>query len=566
MSALEQEKQYPKQQVTKRISGLNEIPLVTDETSSAAPISSSSAGARSPSVWRRVLLLAALVGSVLCIQHLMLASMRFDQPPAALSTGLRLRSDPRALRQPAPVPTETPEQTQRRLAVKAAMQFAWGHYEARAFGADEIAPVSGVRRDDVWGGVACTLVDALDTLWIMDMKAEFQRARDYVAERLDLTQFGASGESYSVFETIIRELGGLLSAYDLSHDAVFKAKAHELMELLVPAFDAKDGIFYTMFNPISKRKELFSWSPNNAHIADIGTLQLETRRLSDITENQSYAAMGDAFYQIVRREGSFNHSGLFPVHFNPHTGSFSNHSKITIGALGDSFYEYLLKVYIYSGRRAEDAYLRELYDAAVDGMEALLLFHSQPDGLDFLQEIELPSMRSLQRMDHLLCFVPGMLALGTLHDPDERKNERHLALAKRLMESCYQMYHQQPTGLSPDVVTFPPMKPADRTYRLRPETIESLFYLYRVTKDDKYREYGWEIFQSLEKHAKAPFGYAALKDVTVVPAPLEDKQESFFLAETLKYHYLLQCPDDVIPLDKYVFNTEAHPLLIQPKR
>jgi mannosyl-oligosaccharide alpha-1,2-mannosidase len=167
-------------------------------------------------------------------------------------------------------------------------------------------------------------------------------------------------------------------------------------------------------------------------------------------------------------------------------------------------------------------------------------------------------------MDHLLCFVPGLLALGTLAETrDTDKNARHLGIAKRLMETCYQMYHRQPTGLSPDIVSFPGMNVYDAKYRLRPETIESLFYLFRVTGEHKYREYGWEIFQSLEKHARTQYGFGAVLDVTQLPARTEGKMESFFLAETLKYHYLLQAPTDLLPLDEFVFNTEAHPLRIR---
>lgn len=169
-------------------------------------------------------------------------------------------------------------------------------------------------------------------------------------------------------------------------------------------------------------------------------------------------------------------------------------------------------------------------------------------------------------MDHLLCFVPGMLALGTLYETqDLKKNEKHLDIAKKLMKTCYEMYHRQRTGLSPDIVSFPHMRVRDAKYKLRPEAIESLFYLYRVTKDVKYRNQGWEIFQSIEKHAKLKFGYGAVKDVTDLPAKKDNKMESFFLAETLKYHFLLQAPDDVIPLDEFVFNTEAHPLRIKRK-
>ncbi|KAG7400237.1 Mannosyl-oligosaccharide 1,2-alpha-mannosidase IB [Phytophthora boehmeriae] len=463
------------------------------------------------------------------------------------------------------VPSE--QQEARRLAVRKAMKFAWGNYEEHAFGGDEVGPKNGVKLDNVWGDIACSLVDGIDTLWIMDLKEEFQRARDYVAHHLDFSHLGRDGNNLSVFETIIREVGGLLSAFDLSGDNVFKNKAKELMDLLTPAFDEDEGVFYTLFNPYTKEKSFAAWAGHRAHIADVGTLQLETRYLSDITGDPKYAEMGDAFYQILKREGSYKKTGLFPVHFDAPSGKFDTHSTITLGALGDSFYEYLLKVYIYSGKQEEDEYLRELYDDAVRGMEEHLLYFSIPDDLYFLQELKVPSFSAIQRMDHLLCFVPGLLALGTLAETeDHAKNAKHLDLAEKLMETCYQFYHRQPTGLSPDIVNFPKMRVVDPKYRLRPETIESLFYLYRVTKNPKYREFGWEIFEALETHARVKHGYAAVLDVTKLPAQTENKMESFFLAETLKYHYLLQAPESLIPLDKYVFNTEAHPLRIHRRK
>ncbi|KAJ0396393.1 hypothetical protein P43SY_004150 [Pythium insidiosum] len=463
-------------------------------------------------------------------------------------------------------PVSAAEQERRRAGVKSAMQFVWRNYEEHAFGGDEIDPISGNMVADAWGGIACTMVDALDTLWIMGMKDEFARARDYVASKLRFDHLGANPSSHiSVFETIIREVGGLLSAFELSKDAIFKAKAQELMDLLAPAFDASEGVYYTYFNPKTKHKHFPPWSGHMAHVADIGSLQLESRYLSDITQDPSYAKRGDAFYDILRKQPSFQDSGLFPVRFDSKRGKFnSDGGVITIGALGDSFYEYLLKVYIYSGRRKADSFLRDLYDNAVRGMEEKLLEYSKEDDLFYLKEIALPFESSVNRMDHLLCFVPGLLALGVMGEqPDSARAARQLNLSKVLMETCYQMYHRQPTGLSPDIVEFPGMSSRDPKYRLRPETVESLFYLYRVTKDDKYREYGWEIFQSLEKHARAEYGFAAVLDVDVLPAKLENKQESFFLAETLKYHYLLQSPDDVIPLDEFVFNTEAHPVRIR---
>ncbi|RLN68065.1 hypothetical protein BBJ28_00001172 [Nothophytophthora sp. Chile5] len=435
------------------------------------------------------------------------------------------------------VPSE--EQEGRRLAVRKAMKFAWGNYEEHAFGGDEVDPKNGWKLDNVWGDIACSLVDGIDTLWIMDLKEEFQRARDYVRDHLSFDHLGRDGGSVSVFETIIREVGGLLSAFDLSGDAVFKERATELMDLLKPAYDEAEGVFYTLLNPYTQQKSFAAWSGYR---------------------------YGDAFYQIVKREGSYKKTGLFPVHFDSVRGKFDvRSSTITLGALGDSFYEYLLKVYIYSGKREEDAYLRDLYDDAVRGMEEQLLYFSIPDDLYFLQELKVPTF-SVGIPHSVPPEMVGTLltSLGTLAETeDHAKNAKHLDLAEKLMETCYQLYHRQPTGLSPDIVSFPNMKVVDAKYRLRPETIESLFYLYRVTKNPKYREFGWEIFEALEKHAKVKHGYAAILDVKELPARTENKMESFFLAETLKYHYLLQAPESLIPLDKYVFNTEAHPLRIR---
>ncbi|OQR85650.1 mannosyl-oligosaccharide alpha-1,2-mannosidase [Thraustotheca clavata] len=430
-------------------------------------------------------------------------------------------------------------QAERREAIKGAMKHAWSGYETYAFGADEVGPVSGTRRQNVWGGIGVTLVDALDTLYIMEMKAEFQRARDWVANELDFKHLGVDGGTISVFEVTIRELGGLLSAYDLSRDPVFKERALDLARLLTPAFDVAEGVFYTIFNPFTKRKQMNGWTGYRGLLADLGTLQLELRYMSDITGNPEFAERGDAFYDIIQREGSFEKTGLFPVHFEQSSGTFArSNSFITIGALGDSFYEYLIKVFLYSGKNKEkDGFLRKTYEEAVDGIEKYLLTQSkEPTGdIYYLKELSIPAMSGTNQQDHLLCFVPGMLALGTVGETDKTKIERHLDIAKKLMQTCYSMYHLQPTGLAPDLVGFPGFYVKDAKYKLRPETVESLMYMYRITKDPIYREWGWEIFQSLEKHAKTTYGYGAVHHVdSLERVDVEDKMESFFMAETLK--------------------------------
>ncbi|KAL1602836.1 hypothetical protein SLS60_006257 [Paraconiothyrium brasiliense] len=98
-----------------------------------------------------------------------------------------------------------------------------------------------------------------------------------------------------------------------------------------------------------------------------------------------------------------------------------------------------------------------------------------------------------------------------------------------------------------------------REYILRPEAIESVWYMYRITGDTYWREAGWRMFQAINEHTKTAHGNSAIDDVTKTSPNLNDSMESFWLAETLKYFYLLYSEPDVVNLDEWVFNTEAHP-------
>ena len=141
------------------------------------------------------------------------------------------------------------------------------------------------------------------------------------------------------------------------------------------------------------------------------------------------------------------------------------------------------------------------------------------------------------------------------------------SLAGNITEACYHMYHDTPTHLSPDIVKFDAQgkmlaASGDPKYRERPETVESLFYLFRRTGDPKYRDWGWEIFEAIEAHCKTDTGYGDLANVYRPDSEKIDKQESFLLSETFKYLFLLFSPVDFLPLDDWVFNTEAHPLMV----
>lgn len=446
----------------------------------------------------------------------------------------------------------------RRESVKAGMQHAWAGYKKYAWGRDEVKPLSH-RGQDNWGGMGVTLVDSLDTLWLMGMKKEFAEAREWVAKSLSFDHAG----TVSVFETTIRELGGLLAAFDLSQDQVFLQRARELADKLMPAFNTPSGIPQGMVN-FRTGDASGGWSGSNAILSELGSLQLEFRYLAQAVKEKNYETKAMRPFQVMYKKHPS--TGLYPIKVSNRDGAFAE-SQITFGALGDSFYEYLIKTWLQGGRK--ETWLREMYDKAMDGVMDKLLLASDVSGLAFLSDWN--GRYNNRKMDHLVCFMPGALALGAYTDPlglDSARAKRDLAVAKALMYTCYQMYHRMSTGIAAEYVEFPAHQdfvPGANAqfYILRPETAESLFILNKLTGDPIYRDWAWEIWQAIDRTCKTATAYGAIRNVNQkAGGGIDDRMESFFLAETLKYLYLAQDPDTEIDLMKVVFNTEAHPMKI----
>ncbi|KAM6170153.1 endoplasmic reticulum mannosyl-oligosaccharide 1,2-alpha-mannosidase [Rhynchocyon petersi] len=447
----------------------------------------------------------------------------------------------------------------RQKAVVDAFRHAWKGYRKYAWGRDELKPLS--RTFGEWFGLGLTLIDALDTMWILGLTQEFEEARKWVSEKLKFQK----DVDVNLFESTIRILGGLLSTYHLTGDRLFLEKAKDFGNRLMPAFNTPSKIPFSDVNIGTGNAHPPRWTSDST-VAEVTSIQLEFRELSRLTGNKKFKK---AVEEVTRHVHSLSgkKDGLVPMFINTHSGHFTHLGVFTLGARADSYYEYLLKQWIQGGKK--ETQLLEDYMEAIEGVKMHLLKHSQPSKLTFVGE--LAHGRFSAKMDHLVCFLPGTLALGAHHGlPAE-----HMVLAKELMETCYQMNHQMKTGLSPEIAHFNmvpqeghqdvEVKPADRHNLLRPETVESLFYLYRFTGDSKYQDWGWEILQSFNAYTRVPTGgYSSINNVQDPQKPdPRDKMESFFLGETLKYLYLLFSDDpDLLSLDTYVFNTEAHPLPI----
>ena len=451
-----------------------------------------------------------------------------------------------------------------------------------------------------FGGWAATLIDSLDTLYLMGFTAEF----DAAVAALDDIDFDrpAPDGLLNVFETTIRYLGGLLAAYDLSGRDALLESALRVGELLYAAFDTPNRMPVARWNFTHAAANGAQTAQRAVIAAEAGSLSLEFTRLAQLSgDPKFYDAVARVADVFRRQQLATKLPGLWPLLFNAEAADTRDGDSFGLGAMADSLYEYLPKMWLLlGGRRAE---YRTMYETAMDTAKQTLFFramnpadrpvlfpgavHITPDGgMDFKPEAQ-----------HLGCFVGGMLALGAraLELPN------HLRAARRMADGCAWAYEAVPAGIMPEVCSLvkcgdescrwdealwkreararapdgfegdadawvkearlPPgfVHIANGAYQLRPEAIESVFYLYRITGDPQWMDKGWKMFQAIERHTRTDIAHAMLEDVTKDPPPQVDKMESFWTAETLKYFYLLFSEPGVVSLDEYVLNTEAHP-------
>ncbi|KAK5050785.1 hypothetical protein LTR84_003344 [Exophiala bonariae] len=514
-----------------------------------------------------------------------------------------------------------------REAVKEVFLTTWEGYEKYAWGLDEYHPLSRKGKNMVQGGMGWIIVDALDTAIMMNLTSQVATAREWISTSLNYN----ADHDVNTFETTIRMLGGLLSAYYLSTsfptlapqrdddfnqpgEDLYIEKATDLADRLLGAYDSPSGIPYSSINLNTSQGLINHLDSGASSTAEAATLQLEMKYLSKVTGEPVYWDRAELVIKAI--ESQKREDGLLPIFIYPATGEFRG-DNIRLGSRGDSYYEYLIKQYLQTG--GVETIYQDMWEEALEGVKKHLITYSAKSSLTILAERPSGLHGVLTpKMDHLVCFMPGTIALAvtggqTVEQAKKRlgskwskKNDEDLQLAEELMKTCWGMYKVTPTGLAPEISYFhvdnPPRQwqgHLDATWTQpvsaelsdnltadwrsdydihdmdvhnlqRPETVESLFYMWRITKNPKYRQWGWEMFEAFREHTKVVdevhgkvYAYSSLD--TVMENPVKerkrrDNMESFWLAETLKYFYLLFSEDDFFPLDKVVFNTEAHPL------
>ena len=450
-------------------------------------------------------------------------------------------------------------------AVKDAFRHSWRGYAQYAFGMDELQPrtMNGKNWNEMDGarnGLGLTVLDAVTTMHVMGLSEELSEATHFIHNDL---RFDKEVEA-SVFESSIRILGSLLSLYELTgeQDKKLLALAVDIGDRLLTAFNTSTGLPHSTVSLNTRRHYSQPWSNGNAVLSEFGTVQIELRTLSFHTGNPIYDMKGTHMMSII--ESRAPRDMLCPVFMSIHSAEWSS-DHVSLGALGDSFYEYVLKQYLLTGKsekRYEDMFLR-----LVRGIVEKLVMFSYPSRWAYVAEYRRREL--YHKMDHLACFAGGMIALGAHEVKDFANKQGLIELAGQLTETCVKMYTRQKSGVSPEYVEFPGQQDfvnGNGFYILRPETMESLFYMWRMTKEQKWRDYGWSIFRAIDRFCRVPTGgFSGLTDVNVALPVKDNLMQSFWMAETLKYMYLLFAEDDALDLSQWVLNTEAHPLRIRKR-
>ncbi|KAI0443487.1 glycoside hydrolase family 47 protein [Xylaria telfairii] len=486
--------------------------------------------------------------------------------------------------------------------VKEAFQRSWDGYYKYAFPNDSLKPISKTYDNDRngWGASA---VDAISTALVMENDEVIKQIVDHITT-INFNRTVAGAEGVSLFETTIRYLGGLVSAYDFL-SGPFKGKVDEesvqtildqavnLADLLSVAFDTPSGVPINSLIFNGPNGPVTAGDTTNG-IATIGTLILEWTRLSDLTGDDKYAKLTrtgeDYLLQVRNPEVGEPYPGLIGTDVNVKDGTFANGRGGWNGGT-DSFYEYLIKMYVYDSERF--GVFKDRWIAAIDSTIKYLASHptSRPD-LTFVAAYNGAGPSNLNFVSsHLACFDGGNIILGGL----TLDNQDYVDFGLKLVEGCHDTYLGTATGIGPESFRWQDSKlgntsnngaaPSSQSafyskngfwitssaYILRPEVIESYYYAYRATGDTKYQDWAWDAFLHINQTCSAGVGFSAITDVNAPNGgSFYDSQESFWFAEVLKYSYLIQAGEAPYQVsaehdNQWVFNTEAHPVRVAGK-
>ena len=411
-----------------------------------------------------------------------------------------------------------------------AVRHAWQGYKQYAWGSDDLKPLTKEGRIWYKKSLLMTPVDAFDTFTLLGMKEEAKEAKDLILSQLDFNV----DEDVQLFEITIRLLGGLITAYELDGDNKFLNLAEDLANRLMPCFNSATGMPYRCVNLVTGKTHDANNNP-----AEIGTLMLEFGQLSNMVNNAGYyAAAKKAIMAVYQRRSKL---GLVGETIDVNTGKWISTESHISGYI-DSYYEYLYKSWKLFG----DKDLKKAWTTSASAIKKYLV-SKQPTGW-YCTHVDMNTGKeTLPLYGALDAFIAGLFT----YSGDVRTG-------KEMQRANYYMWTHY--GMEPEEFNFKTGQVTDSSYSLRPENLESVFYLYRISHNDKYLYMGKRIVDDIIEHCKTDVAFTSLK--SIFTHEKGNYMHSFLFAETFKYAYLIFAPESALDLKKVVLNTEAHPLRI----
>jgi mannosyl-oligosaccharide alpha-1,2-mannosidase len=417
--------------------------------------------------------------------------------------------------------------------VRREMRWAWSQYREHAWGNDQIKPLSGGFESFPLKNhhLGLSLIEALDTLWVMGLDDEFRDGVEWVKANLD---FDVDGE-VSVFETSIRLVGGLLSAYHASGDPALLAKARDCAERLLPSFTASPlGIPHRFINLRTGALRDPITNP-----AETGTFIPEFGFLSRATGNDRYrAAAKRAMVSMFERRSKI---GLLADSIDCMTGEWKSR-RATIGPPSDSYYEYLWDGWDLLGDRDCLAMYRACTAAILKHQPRTIGGH-----LWFVDVDYQTGKRINWEQDELASFYGGLLAQGGAAASGAAYTRSWAAIQRRY-------------GVLPEDIDAASGKAISVTNSLRPELADAAFNLWLRDRREEWRVIARDHYLAMKRWNKARYGYADLADVTTTPKKRSDHCPGYWWSEQMKYYYLIFSDTPRVDYRKLYLSTEGNVL------
>ncbi len=383
----------------------------------------------------------------------------------------------------------------------------WQAYQQYAWGYDVLLPLSKGAKNWYDEPLYISPIDAYSTLKVMGLNKNAKRIETYVTDSVSFDK-----DIYvKVFEVNIRVLGGLLAMYQYTENPKVLEQAKDFADRMLPAFESGTGIPHYWVN--LKTGEV---KGDTVNVAEAGTYTFEMGILSYYTKDPIYYQKAkQATKAVFDRRSDI---GLVGETLNIETGEWINiNSHICAGI--DSYYEYMYKTWLLF----EDKEVKEMWDQSIVPINTYL-----PEVKDSLLWYGRVDMHTGEKTSSVItlydAFFPAILAISG-----------DIKRGKQLQHSWEWLWDKY--GLEPMVYDYSTHTPNYPVYDLNPEIIESAFYLYQITGEEKYREMALKFYKDILKHNKTDIAFTAIENVETMEK--RDYMATYFIAETLKYFYLV---------------------------